>query len=97
MSNVRIESTELEKLDDLNFEDFGNHQLLQIRENSKNIVQVYPHNVLTGLERSEDVKRFDGLYYCVSFHDNGFTPKCIIGKAYDEELLMRVLRVILKE
>lgn len=46
-------------------------------------VQIYPYNVLHGMESSDDLKKYDDQgwkqYYCSEFHSNGFTPMNLIG------------------
>ena len=100
MKDVVIQLNEIEKLNELDFENFSRFSLLQIQLNRKNICMVYPKNVLSHLKNAEDVECREGIRYYAGFKNTplGFeTPTAVIGKSYDYELLLKVLRIILKQ
>lgn len=90
---------------EINFEDIHEiewhkikrFQLCEIfKKGEGKVAQVYPYTVLSS--ETDDIfeydRRCDGKrYFCTGFHDNGFTPKELIGtcrgwsKSYFDEII----------
>lgn len=99
MKDVEIKMNEIDKFREMNFEDFSMFDLLKIQNGKKNVCMVFPYNVLKYLEKAEDVKVYEGIRYCAEFDTRmGFnSPRGVIAKSYDYDLLLRVLKLILNQ